>query len=101
RYAMRDDDDAFSKEKMAKEIYDHYKTLYSDENSQKRINLPDFKLLRYLALVDFISDGQYPSDLRRNLLGRIKNERPKLAEQLRHLEMELNKQQQKTSEKTK
>lgn len=101
RYAMRDDDDAFSKEKMAKEIYDHYKTLYSDENSQKRINLPDFKLLRYLALVDFISDGQYPSDLRRNLLGRIKNERPKLAEQLRHLETELNKQQQKTSEETK
>ena len=101
RYAMRDDDDAFSKEKMAKEIYDHYQAIYSDENSRQRINLLDFKLLRYLALVDFISDRQYPPDLRRNLLGRIKNERPKLAEQLQHLEMELNKQQQKTPEESK
>ncbi|MCK5225549.1 MAG: hypothetical protein KAQ89_02420, partial [Planctomycetes bacterium] len=101
RYAMRDDDDAFSKEKMAKEIYDHYQTLYSDENSRQRINLLDFKLLRYLALLDFINDWQYPPDLRRNLLGRIKNERPKLAEQLQHLETELNKQQQKKPEESK
>ena len=83
RYAVRDDDEAFGREKMAREVYDHYQSAYSDEN---RINLPDFKLLRYFALLDFFNDQQYPLNLRRNLLGRIKVERPELAEQLKRQE---------------
>ncbi|MFZ0034473.1 MAG: hypothetical protein WAK60_05740 [Sedimentisphaerales bacterium] len=79
RYAMRDDDEAFGREKMAKEVYDHYPSAFQDES---RIDLPDFKLLRYFALLDFINDQQYPINLRRNLLGRIKIERPDLAAQL-------------------
>jgi len=86
RYAMRDDDEAFGREKMAKEVHDHYQSAYSDEN---RIDLPDFKLLRYLALLDFLNDQQYPINLRRNLLGRIKIERPELAEQLKQEEEKL------------
>lgn len=86
RYAMRDDDEAFGREKMAKEVYDHYRAEYSDEN---RIDLPDFKLLRYLALLDFLNDQQYPINLRRNLFGRIKIERPELAEQLKQEEEKL------------
>jgi len=83
RYALRDDDEAFGKEKMAKEVHDRYQSMYLDEN---RIDLPDFKLLRYFALLDFLNDQQYPPSLRRNLLGRIKVERPDLVEQLERQE---------------
>ncbi|UCF00337.1 MAG: hypothetical protein JSV82_04525 [Planctomycetota bacterium] len=89
RYALRDDDEAFGREKMAKEVYQHYKSAYSDEH---RIDLPDFKVLRYLALIDFLNDRQYPLNLRLNLRGRIKIERPELAELLEQQEKELLKQ---------
>jgi hypothetical protein len=84
RYALRDDDEAFGREKMAKEIYDSYNKANPDEKN--RINLPDIKLLKYLALLDFFNDDQYPRDLRMALLGRIQIERPKLAEQLKKQE---------------
>ena len=83
RYAVHDDDEAFGREKMAEEIYNHYNRTYSDEN---RINLPDFKLLRYFALLDFLNDQQYPLNLRLNLRGRIKIERPDIARQLKQQE---------------
>jgi len=89
RYAMHDDDEATGGEKMAQEAYDHYQSMYADEN---RIDLPDFKLLKYFALYDFLNDQQYPPDLRRNLLGRIKVERPELFEQLAQQEEKLMKQ---------
>jgi len=93
RYAMRDDDEAFGREKMAKEVYDYYQSMYDDET---RIDLPDFKLLRYFALRDFFDDRRYPLDLRRNLLGRIKIERPQLAEQLKQQEEKLLKELEKS-----
>ena len=89
RYAVRDDDQAFSREKMAREVYDRYQTMYSDEY---RIDLPDFRMLRYLSLVDFFNDTQYSLQLRRSLLGRIEIERPELAEQLRQQEQQFLKQ---------
>ena len=93
RYAVRDDDEAFGREKMAKEIHDHYQSAYLDEN---RIDLPDFKLMRYFALLDFFNDYQYPLNMRRNLLARIKIERPELAEQLKQLEEKLQKQSEQS-----
>jgi hypothetical protein len=92
RYALRDDDAAFGGEKLAREIYDDYQSRYADEN---RIDLPDFKLLRYSALNDFISDRQYPVIMRRNLIERIKIERPELAEQFKRHEEILLKQNNK------
>ncbi len=86
RYAMRDDDEAAGLENMAKEAYDLY---YKSIDPEERIALPDFKLLRYLALIDFLNDQQYPPDLRRNLLGRIKIERSGLFEQLMQQEEEM------------
>jgi hypothetical protein len=91
RYALRDDDEAFGREKMAEEVHRYYQSAYLDEN---RINLPDFKLLRYFALLDFFNDYRYPVSLRQSLLGRIKVERPDLAEQLKHIEQQLLKQNQ-------
>jgi len=81
RYAMRDDDEAFGGEKLAKEVYDHYNSLHSEES---RIDLPKFPRLRYLALIDFLDDWQYTPTLRLNLLARIEIESPDdLAEELK------------------
>jgi len=93
RYAVRDDDEAFGREKMAKEVHDRYQSMYKDEN---RIDLPDFKLQKYFALIDFLSDQQYPLNLRLNLLGRIKVERPELAEQLMQQEGKFLKQSEQS-----
>lgn len=79
-YAIHDDDEAYGREKMAEEIYKYYQSKYLDEN---RIDLPDFKLLRYAALRDFLEDWQYPPDLRLSLLIRIEIEWPRVAEQLK------------------
>ncbi len=88
-YAIRDDNAATGREKMAEEIYNYYQSKYSDEN---RIDLPDFKLLRYFALFDFLNDQQYPPYLRQSLLSRIKIERPDLFRQLEAEEEKLRKQ---------
>ncbi len=91
RYAMRDDDEAFGREKMAKEVYDHYMSPL--KQSEHRIDLPDFKLLKYLALLDFLNDQQYPFELRLSLRGRIKVERPDLVKQLEQEEQKILQQQ--------
>jgi len=88
-YAIRDDDESFAREKLAKEIYDYYRSKYSDEN---RIDLPPFPLLRYLALLDFLNDRQFPLYLRENLHVRIIIERPDLAEQLEQQRQQMLKQ---------
>jgi hypothetical protein len=88
-YAIRDDNAAAGREKMAEEVYNYYQSKYSDEN---RIDLPDFKLLRYFAMFDFLNDQQYPPYLRQSLLGRIKVERPELFRQLEAEEEKLRKQ---------
>jgi len=85
-YAIRDDEQAAGREKMAREIFDYYQSKYRDEN---RIDLPDFKLLRYMALRDFLGDWRYPPNLRLNLLGRIEIERPVFFEQLKPWKEEL------------
>jgi hypothetical protein len=89
RYAIHDDDEAFGREKMAKEVYDHYQSPRVDEH---RIDLPDFTLLRYLALIDFLNDQQYPPNMRLALFNRINLERPELAKQLEKKEEEVLKQ---------
>jgi len=89
RYALRDDNEAFGREKLATEVWNLYQTRYEPEN---RIDLPAFKLLRYFALLDFLNDEQYPPNLRSSLLGRIKIERPELFKQLETEEEKLRKQ---------
>jgi len=87
-YAIRDDNAATGREKMAEEIFNYYQSKYSDEN---RIDLPDFKLLRYFALFDFLNDQQHPPYLRQTLLSRIRIERPELFRQLEAEEEKLRK----------
>ena len=91
RYAVHDDNEAFGREKMAQEVYNHYMAKFPD---LPRIDMPEFPLLRYMALIDFLNDRQYPLNLRRNLLGRIKIERPDLSKELMQQEEKLLKQSQ-------
>ena len=77
--AAHDDDHAFGREKMAREVYDYYNSQYSDE---ERIELPDFKLMRYFALMDYLNDPTYPMNLRIALRNRIQLERPEFSERL-------------------
>jgi len=80
RYALHDDNEAYGREKMAEEIRQHYLEKFPDT---PRIDLPEMEVLRYLALRDFLNDWQYPPNLKNNLLGRIKVERPELYEKLK------------------
>jgi hypothetical protein len=93
RYAMRDDDAAFGSEKLAKEVWQHYQEEYPDEH---RVDLVKLPVLRYLALLDFLNDEQYPPNLRRNLLGRIRIERSELYKQFEQQEEQLRKQAEMT-----
>jgi hypothetical protein len=91
RYAMHDDDEAFGREKMAEEVHKHYQSVRGNEE-ENRIGLPDFALLRYLALMDFLNDPQYSPDMKLALRNRIRVERPELAEQLEKQQENLLKQ---------
>ncbi len=91
RYALHDDNEAFGREKMAEEVRQHYMEKFPDT---PRIDLPEMPVLRYLALRDFLNDWQYPPNLKNNLLGRIKVERPELYEELKRQQEILLKQSQ-------
>jgi hypothetical protein len=93
RYAMRDDDESYAVEKVAEEIHTAYN---KDKEDDPRMMLPDFKVLRYLSLIDFFNDEQYPPVMRQNLIARIKIERPDLAEQLGQIEEQLQQQLQQS-----
>ncbi len=93
RFAMHDDDIAANMENMAKEIYQNFRADHEDDD---RMILPEFPRLRYFAILDFFYDQRYPVNLRRALIGRIKLERPKLAEQLAHLEASITKPEKGT-----
>jgi hypothetical protein len=86
RYALRDDNQAFALEKLARAAYDRYQTMYPDD---QRIDLPKFELSRYTALQDFFSDGAYPAALKQNLLARIRIERPDLAKKFEGIERKM------------
>ncbi|HUW20548.1 MAG TPA: hypothetical protein VMW16_14725 [Sedimentisphaerales bacterium] len=88
-YAMRDDDEAYGRENLAKEIHDYYMSAWEEEH---RIDLPEFPLLRYLALVDFLNDRQYAPGLRLALRNRIRIERPDLYAELTKQQDKLRKQ---------
>lgn len=89
RLALRDDDEAAGRESLAREIWEHYQSKYRDEN---RIDLPEFGLLRYTALQDFLADQQFTPNLRLGLLARIEIEKPDLAAQLAPWEEQLRRQ---------
>jgi len=88
-YAIRDDNAAFGREKLAEELHRYYQATHPDET---RIDLPDFELLKFLALMYFLDDGQFSPYLKDRLLGRIEVERPELYKQLEQQRQKLQQQ---------
>jgi hypothetical protein len=88
RYAVHDDDEAYGREKMAREVYDAYVKQFSDEQAD-RVQLPDYEILMYVGLSSFLNDAGYPEDMRLNLVERIKVERPDLYEKMKVKEAEV------------
>ncbi|RLB79286.1 MAG: hypothetical protein DRH17_14005, partial [Deltaproteobacteria bacterium] len=80
-FAIHEDDEAFGKEKWAKEVYDIYQAKYSNEE-WRRLDLPDFEMIRLMAFLDFMRDRHFPEHLRNSLLARIRVERPELFDRL-------------------
>jgi len=83
RLAMRDDDEAAQLESVARQVYDYYMRSYSE---QERINLPELRMMKYLAMQDFLRDSRYPPQLRQSLIARMRIERHELYEQLQQQE---------------
>ena len=81
-YAVHDDDEAFGRERMAREIYDAYKKRGLKEEGADRVTLPDFEVLRYIGITSFLNDQQYPDEVRQNLVERIRVEKPELYEKM-------------------
>lgn len=80
-FAIRADDEAFGKERWAREVYEIYQAKYSDEE-WRRLDLPDFEMIRFMAFLDFMRDRFFPEHLRNSLLARIRIERPQLFDRL-------------------
>jgi hypothetical protein len=95
RYALRDDDESYGIEKLAEEIHDAYNKYFGDDPRKK---LPDFNVMRYTAISDFFSDDIYPLVMRRNLLARIKIERPDLAKQFSQIEKQFLQESQRSQQ---
>lgn len=91
-YAIRDDDEAYNNDKMAEEVWNYY--IVKHDNPEFRINLPEFKLLRYFALKDFLDDPLYPPYIKQTLLGRIRIEKPDLYKKLEAEVEQMRKQSQ-------
>lgn len=99
RYALRDDDAAAGLENMSREAYDIYMQKYGDEKLQipgvtGRLDIPDFKTLRFLAITQFAQDEGWPVELRQSLFARIQVERPDLMKELDALYQKLMQKQQ-------
>lgn len=94
RYAVHDDDEAYGREKLAREIYDHYQQSLFDSIEIQRVGLPSFSVIKAQAIVSFMSDPMFPAYLKRNLQGRISVERPDLYEELQRIFDEAQRQNQ-------
>lgn len=90
-YAVGDDDEAFGREQMARQVYNSYQSEYRGEGVD-RITLPKFSMLRYIGLKMFLDDQSYPKIVRANLLKRIQIQRPDLYKQLKKLNEQVLKQ---------
>ena len=81
-FAIGSDDEAYGRESLARQIYDHYMKEFGGEPS-KRLDLPSWKQCQFFAAEGFLNDRGYPSYLHRNFLNRLGNERPELLEYFR------------------
>lgn len=100
-YANNEDEESYGREQFARELYKHYNDLYGDEKV-RRVDLPSFEMLSYMALRDFLNDPYYPTIMKQGLLNRIEVERPDLIDKIKASEakfMEMMKKRQEEMKK--
>ena len=81
-FAIGSDDEAYGRESLARQIYDHYMKEFGGEPN-KRLDLPSWKQCQFFAAEAFLRDQAYPAYLHRNFQARLGNERPELLEYFR------------------
>jgi len=102
-YANNEDEESYAREQFARELYKHYNDLYGDYQV-RRVDLPSFEMLSYMALRDFLNDPYYPTIMKQGLLNRIEVERPDLIDKIKASEtkfMEMMNKRQEEMEKQK
>jgi hypothetical protein len=94
-YAIYNDDMATRQEEIAQQVYDYYMNKYRPEN---RIDLPPMRVLRYVAITEFLNNGSYPLYVRQGLVERIRVERPDLYEQFERTAEDINRRMEEVQE---
>ncbi len=94
-YAIRDDEAAAGREQLAQQVYDYYRAAHEDEF---RIDLPEMRVLKYVAITEFLRSGAYPVYVRQGLMDRVAVEKPELLKQLNQTDAELRQKMQELQE---
>jgi hypothetical protein len=68
---------------------------YRPEN---RIDLPPMRVLRYVAITEFLNNGSYPLYVRQGLVERIRVERSDLYEQFERTAEDINRRMEEVQE---
>ena len=95
-YAIRNDDAAAGSEKLAEQIVN----VYNVQNEPSvRIDLPEMRELKLIAIKQFFSSAAYPLYVRKGLRDRMQIEMPKLWEELMQTDAELTRKLQELKER--
>ncbi len=92
-FALGSDDEAYGRESLARQIYDHYMKEFAGEPG-KRLDLPSWKQCQFFAAEGFLNDQAYPPYLHQNFLARLGVERPDLLKYFQDQAEKLEKEKQ-------
>jgi len=74
---------------LAQQVGDYYFSTFGDN---ERVNLPPVRVLRYIALTQFLNSEAYALYIRQGLLARIEREKPELLKELQQTGEEVRRQ---------
>ncbi len=88
-YAVGEDNASAANTQLAQQVWDHYWAAFGDN---ERINLPPMRILRYVAVTQFLNSDAYPVYVRQGLLARFEREKPQLVKELQQTGEEVRQQ---------
>ncbi len=94
-YAVHRDGDAAAREQLARQIMDRYNL---ENEPEFRIDLPQFKEMKLIAVKQFFSSGAYPLYVRKGLRDRMMVEMPELWEELKNTDEVMNRRLEQLEE---
>ena len=78
-FAIGSDDEAYGRESLARQIYDHYMKNFAGEPGE-RLDMPPWKKCQFFAAETFLMDQGYPAYVQKTFVARLGSERPDLYE---------------------